>query len=238
MKITFSDIRDLATAIERNDDGKICDFFNRFEGDNVYFKFKNFLKCWELDVSPNLDFVIDKDNFKIMISFFLDSFPYDLGGKVNLKENDFECSIAVPREFTYDEKIPIYSIMSSLQAFGQGLDFKNFEEDDRKNIIDNLPPHIYNLIIKGILNDREKTVQFIHPRLSGFQLNFWTNEPFIFLKSLIHPYNTMYFRDVIFNLSKRIDSTILMNSTISDIEYFIQRFNEEMKESNSSPPSL
>jgi hypothetical protein len=75
-------------------------------------------------------------------------------------------------------------------------------------------------------------IGFNNPILSNFKFNFLTNEPYLFLKGLFTNFGEEYFRDVIFHLSKRIGGDLLMMSTPSEIEYYIQKYSEEMKNQN------
>jgi hypothetical protein len=103
---------------------------------------------------------------------------------------------------------------------------------ERKSIIDSLPAKVYNTILREILKNKSKIVGFDNSALSDFKFNFLTNDPYFFLKGLFGNFGEDYFRDVIFHLSKRVGGDILMSSTPSDIEYYIQKYSEEMKTQN------
>lgn len=53
------------------------------------------------------------------------------------------------------------------------------------------------------------------------------NAPFNLLKGLCHPYGEDYYRDIIYHLSSKIDGNILLNSTMRDIDYYVDKLNTE-----------
>jgi hypothetical protein len=110
------------------------------------------------------------------------------------------------------------------------IDF--LDEYQKRLIIDSLPAKVYSTVLNNIIKNKEKILIFNNPILDKFRFNFLTNEPYLFLKGLFGNFDELYFRDVIFHLSKRIDGNILMNSTPIEIEYYIEKYADEMKSQN------
>jgi hypothetical protein len=54
--------------------------------------------------------------------------------------------------------------------------------------------------------------------------------PYEMVKGLFFSYDMDYFRDIIYYLSKKIDGRILMESTMMDVEYYI----DKMKTDNNN----
>lgn len=234
--ITFQDLRTISVALEHGKEQVLCDYLNQFEGKNTLEKFKNILHHWDMDVSTNLNFGIGEKSLKIDLSYILSQFPEDLDSIIEIDKNDIHCIIDIPSEFDCNDSIPIYNILKYIDIMGVSLKLEDVSTEDRKTIINKLPANVYNLILEGIINDKSKIVKMDNPILSKIKLNFLTNEPYIFLRGLFTPYNSIYFRDILFHLSKRIDSSILLSSSIQDIEYYIEKYNEETKE--TQPQSI
>ena len=56
MRLTFLKLKEVSEIIDTNQNQKLCDFFNEFDGNNTYQKFKSILKIWEYHVSDTLTF--------------------------------------------------------------------------------------------------------------------------------------------------------------------------------------
>jgi hypothetical protein len=237
VKITFSDLKEISENLEKGNDQFLVDYLNRFEGYNIYDKFKNILKSWETDVSYQLSINLVDKNVKIQLEYIINNIP-TIENEYLISVDDCEYTIQIPKYFSYgDDIIPIYDIIKNVEIFGIFLNLENSPFEEKKKIIDNFPPLCYNSIISNI-NKCDKILTFDGEIFSKFRLNFLTNDPYHFLKSLFLPYGKNYFREVIFHLSKRVDSNILMNSTIQDIDFYIEKYNDEMKDSQNNNPSL
>jgi hypothetical protein len=207
---------------------------NSFEGCNIFEKFKNILINWEQDVSQSLNLNFNDKSTKIALSYLISEIASDIGSELKINEENLEIIIDIPKSFDIivQETIPIYSLIQYINISGISIDLTDLSTQSRKDIIDNLPAKVYNIILKEIISNKSKMIGFNNPILSNFKFNFLTNEPYLFLKGLFTNFGEEYFRDVIFHLSKRIGGDLLMMSTPSEIEYYIQKYSEEMKNQN------
>jgi len=234
VKITFSDLRNISDSLEKKDDRFLLNYLNSFEGDNVYEKFKNILICWESDISYTLDMSSSEKSTKLQLQFIIDAIPDEIGGYFQVSEGNFLAHMKIPDKFTRDEDIvPIYELIESLEISGVNIKPKDLENG--REVVDNLPANIYNKLFKAILNNRDNLVSFGGESFN-FSVNFLTNDPYMFLRGLFTPYGKDYFRDIIYHLSNKIDSHILMDSTIHDVEYYVEKLQEERK--SDEPPTL
>jgi hypothetical protein len=87
--------------------------------------------------------------------------------------------------------------------------------------------------IKTVINNKKCVVTFENTLLKQLKFNFLTNEPLIFLKGLFTNFNSDYFKDVIYLLSRKIDGNLLLNSTPMEIEYYIEKYTAEMQNQNT-----
>jgi len=233
-EITFKDLKNISQSILKNNDKVLIDYLNSFEGCNIFEKFKNILINWEQDVSQSLNLNFNDKSTKIALSYLISEIASDIGSQLKINEENLEIIIDIPKSFDIivQETIPIYSLIQYICISGISIDLTDLSTQSRKDIIDNLPAKVYNIILKEIISNKSKIIGFNNPILSNFKFNFLTNEPYLFLKGLFTNFGEEYFRDVIFHLSKRIGGDLLMMSTPSEIEYYIQKYSEEMKNQN------
>lgn len=232
--ILFKDLKKISQSEIKNDKEFILEYLNSFKGDNIFEKFKNILIVWNQDVSQTISLNFDEKPTKLSLSYLISEVNRDLGKEIKIKDENFEIVLDIPKSFCtiVQETLPIYSLIQYIKISGISINLLDLSVQDRMNIIDNLPAKLYNTILKELSTNKTKIVDFDNKSLSNFKFNFLTNEPFLFLKGLFTNFGEEYFKDVIFHLSKRIDGNILMNSTPMEIEYYIQKYSEEMKSQN------
>jgi hypothetical protein len=110
--------------------------------------------------------------------------------------------------------------------------------DSQKMIIDKLPAKVFSNILEVLAKDKTKVFKFENKALENIKLNFYTNDSFLFLKSLFGNYSKEYFQDVIFFISKRISADILMNSDVKDVNFYIKKYSDEIESQQKNLPSL
>ena len=239
MRLTFLKLKEVAEFIDTDQNQKLCDFFNEFEGDNIFQKFKTILKFWEYHVSDTLTFNIDNKQLNLQISYLLNELSNDLENTLSFRDNDFSCELQLADYFTYDkENLSIYNIIKNVEISNISLNLSNLNLYDKKMIIDKLPAKIFSKIIEILSKDKTKIFKFENKALENIKLNFYTNDPFIFLKNLFGNYTKEYFQDVIFFISKRINADILKNSDLKDVNFYIKKYSDEIEVKQKSLPSL
>jgi hypothetical protein len=83
------------------------------------------------------------------------------------------------------------------------------------------------MLINALLKNESKTVRFTNSSLKNIKVNFMSNAPYELLKGLCNPYGEDYYREIIYHLSSKIDGNILLNSTMRDIDYYVDKLNTE-----------
>jgi len=232
--ILFKNLKEISSATQKGNDKVLIDYLNTFKGDNIYEKFKNILSVWGIDVSYTLNINLGDKSTKIQLDYIVSEMPENLGKEVIIEVDNVKLVLDIPK--TFDtlsiDIIPIYSIIQDIYYNNIKLIINSVHE--KSLIIDNLPARIYTEVLHSIINNKENILTFSNPVLERFKFNFLTNEPFLFLKGLFNNFDELYFRDIIFHLSKRIDGNILLGSTPMEIEYYIEKLSEEMKNQNES----
>lgn len=231
-KITFSELKRISEALEKGYDDVLIDFLNEFRGKDTYEKFKNILKCWEHDVSYTLNFNIKDTPTKIQLSYINSQFQ-QLSDDITVKDDDLELIIGIPTEFELSDSIPVYNIVKYINISGIFIDLTNLSFRDKQSIIDKLPATVFGTIIKNIENIKDKTFRVDNPLLENFKINFLSSDTLKFLRMLFTTFDDYYFKDVIFCLGKRIGGELLLQSTPLEIEYYVDKI-EENKEPNDS----
>ena len=222
IKIKFKDLKE----ISENGDDYLIDYLNQFSGDNIYEKLLSVLTCWERDVSYEMGFNVKEKNVKVSLSYFIKEFENWDKEPLIIKTDNLEFELDVPPLFKKD--YDIFSISETIRKVKYGesvLDFVNV--GDKASLIEQLPASTYNILINAILKNKSKTIHFINSSLKNISINFMGNAPFNLLKGLCHPYGEDYYRDIIYHLSSKIDGNILLNSTMRDIDYYVDKLNTE-----------
>ncbi len=231
-RITFKDLRTYCDWVERKDYSAICDYFNSFDGDDVFEKFKNILSYWECHVSDTIPISNNDKTLNVQLAYFIGEFPCKLSIDSVVASGDIKLHLNIPKKFTCDSDIlPIYDLIHRIELFDTKMDLFILSNEDRINLINSLPSKVCNDMMNGVITNEQCVVTFANKSLSGMRINFLSNDPFFFLRGLFSCFSKDYFRDVIYNLSKKIDGDVLMDCDIKDIEYFSQKFNEESKNS-------
>jgi hypothetical protein len=232
-KITFSDIKTLSELMVKGYDNKFVDYINSFEGDNTFQKFKNILQCWNMDVSPTINFNFNDRPTKIQVTYIISQL-FDISDDIVIEEDDLKIIIGLPNLFQKDDYIPIYNIIKYISISGISINLVNLSIPEKYEIINNLPPLIYNKIYNRIIAERSKIFSTDSEALKDFKLNFLSNDIYSFLRGLFSNFDEYYFKDVIFLLSKRIDGNLLLQSTPLEVEYYIEKYSKEMDNQNEN----
>lgn len=232
-KITFSDIKELSELITKGYENQFIDYINSFEGDNTFQKFENILKCWNMDVSPTVNFTFDEKPVKIQLSYIISQL-FDISDDIIIEDEDLKIVIGLPNLFQKDDYISVYNIIKYVSISGISINLINLSIEEKNQVIDNLPPLIYNKIYNKIIGEKSKIFSTDNIVLKNFKLNFLSSDVYFFLRGLFSNFNEYYFKDVLFLLSKRIDGEILLKSTPLEIEYYIEKYSKEMDNQNEN----
>lgn len=239
MRLTFLKLKEVSEIIDTNQNQKLCEFFNEFDGNNIYQKFKTILKFWEYHVSDTLTFNSEGKQLNLQISYLLNELSDEIEQNVYFKNDNLSCELQLANIFTYDEtNMPIYGLIKNIEIFNTSLNLSDLNFYDKKMIIDKLPAKVFSNILEVLAKDKTKVFKFENKALENIKLNFYTNDSFLFLKSLFGNYSKEYFQDVIFFVSKRISADILMNSDLKDVNFYIKKYSDEMESQQKSLPSL
>jgi hypothetical protein len=224
MKITVDHIK---KCLEEDEDFFI-DYLNTFKGDNVYQKFLTILKSWEKNVSFLINFNIEDKNLKIPLDYLIKELDNFVEQPTWFQYLNMRLLIDIPSNFVKDlDVFSVSNFIKKIQYKDVIIDFSKINEKHKNDILTQLPADLYNKIILFLINIKDKKIILSNPSLNNMEINFLTSLPYQMVKGLFFSYDMDYFRDIIYHLSKKIDGNILMNSTIMDIDYYIDKLKND-----------
>lgn len=237
MKITFKLLKDFLDKFENDDHDFFIKYINKFKGNNVLEKMIEILKHWERDVSYDMGLLLDNKEFKVTISYLISEMEKMVCDDISVEIENIKILLNIPTNFINNIKQnEIQYFIKNINYLNININFDQISEIERNEILDILPAGYYNIIHQKIIDNEDNLLKLSNPKLEKFKIDFYGNDPIIFLKSLFQPYSKDYYRDVIYHLSKKIDGDILMESTIMDIDYYIEKASQD--QNNEELPSL
>lgn len=227
MRITINDIK---KCLEEDEDF-FMDYLNKFKGDNIHEKFVNILKNWEKYVSYTINFNIKEKNIKISLDYLIKELNEFYTQPTWFEHSNIKVLVDIPSKFV--KELNILSVSNFIKKIEYGnfvIDFTELSDEVKDEMLEKLPADFYNKMIQFLINAEDKKVILQNAALENMEINFLTSLPYEMVKGLFYSYDMDYFRDIIYYLSKKIDGKILMDSTIMDIEYYIDKMKSDVPE--------
>ncbi len=231
MRITINDIK---KCLEE-DEKFFIDYLNNFEGNNIHEKFFNILKSWEKNVSFSINLKVENKNLKISLDYFLKELNEFINQPTWFEYSNIKVLVDIPSKFVKD--LNILSVSNFIRKIEYGnftIDFAELPDNIKEETLEKLPADFYNKMLHFLMNGNDKKIILQNAALGNMEINFLTSLPYEMIKSLFFSYDMDYVRDIIYHLSKKIDGRILMDSTIMDIEYYIDKMKSDAPTENTS----
>lgn len=231
MRITINDMR---RCLEEDEDFFI-DYLNKFKGDNIHEKLINVLKNWEKYVSYTINFRVNDKNLKISLDYLIKELKEFVNQPTWFEYSNIKVLVDIPSKFVKD--LNILSVSNFIRKIEYGnfiINFNELSDKDKDEMLEKLPADFYNKMIQYLVNIGDKKITLQNTTLENMEINFLTSLPYEMVKGLFYSYDMDYFRDIIYHLSKKIDGKILMDSTIMDVEYYIDKMKNDAPTENMS----
>jgi hypothetical protein len=229
MRITIKDIK---KCLEEDEDFFV-DYLNKFKGNNTHEKFINILKNWEKYVSYTINFNIKEKNIKISLDYLIKELNEFVTEPTWFEHSNIKVLVDIPSKFI--KELNILSVSNFIKKIEYGnfiINFAELSDEVKDEMLEKLPADFYNKMIQFLVNANDKKIILQNAALENMEINFLTSLPYEMIKGLFYSYDMDYFRDIIYYLSKKIDGEILMDSTIMDIEYYIDKMKGEAPTEN------
>jgi hypothetical protein len=230
MRITIKDIK---KCLEE-DENFFIDYLNKFKGNNTHEKFMDILKNWEKYVSYTINFNIKEKNIKISLDYLIKELNEFVTEPTWFEHSNIKVLVDIPSKFV--KKLNILSVSNFIKKIEYGnfiIDFVELSDEVKDEMLEKLPADFYNKMIQFLVNANDKKIILQNAALENMEINFLTSLPYEMVKGLFYSYDMDYFRDIIYYLSKKIDGGILMDSTIMDVEYYIDKMKSDAPTENT-----
>jgi len=241
VKIYFSQIFEISRLIDNNDDVGFITYIEDHFGISslcVIDKFFVLLKARELYIDETLSLVVENNNLKLPLKSLSDKL-YDIGNYEQvIVDNNIKIKIDVPHNFLFSGNLSLYdNIIKQIQIDSTIINFNELKRGDQHHVLTSLPSSVFkhlkafvnNINVEVILYEGKSSINI--KRLS---VNFLTMDPFLLIKSLYSDYSLHSCREILFYLSKRISSSTLLNSPMTDIKFYLEESSKENNKSGNS----
>lgn len=242
--ITFRDIFNLSRLYYDNNLDGVAEYLDKafnIKGLSIVDKLFVIIKAREYYINDTINLNIGDRSVNVKVSLFLESIN-DIkckNTKIDLGNNQ-QIELDIPYRFITDNSIlTIYdNIIKTITIGDNTIDLTKQNPQLTQQLLELLPPlaisHLTNFI-----KDKSHIVEILHNKKDDpISINFITSQPFSFAKILLGDYDLNSCRDILFFLSKRMNSETVLNSPIIDISFYITQYQTELKENPSSNTGL
>jgi hypothetical protein len=238
--ITFRDIFTLARlSYDKNNEGYIAtlDEMFKFKHLNVVDKFFVLLKAKQYFINENISLNTGEKTVNVSLANFTKNL-YDITNKYKvIKYGNYTIELDIPCKFVTQTKIgDIYdNIIKSVSIGSQKIELRDCDSRSIQELLEILPSALITHL-KQFISDTSHNVVLFSSGDTGnnIGINFITAQPYEFISLLFSENDLNSCRELLFSLSDRMGSDALMNSTLTDISFYLTLYNDEIKRKNSS----
>ena len=245
-EITFKDIFKLARAYDIDDDVQavsyLCKLYN-IEHLNCIDKFFIICKVCEFHITHTLHMSGDGGaSVDLDLKTLLNNL-YDVASQFKKCNVDgIEINMDIPKcFFTQDNKDLFTAVIDSIIVEDVEICFHELTDEDKSSVMASLPAAVFNTI-KKYLSELDLTVTvfdgYEKRGISKIDINFLGFDPLYLIRSLYSEFPLITCREVIYYLSRKINSETLLNSTPVDIKFYLEEHGRENKENSNNGGSL
>ncbi len=152
--------------------------------------------------------------------------------------NNQQVEIDLPyRILTKTNASNIYeNIIRSISIGDNTIELYNASIESIQSILEVLPPTLIKHLKQFVVNQSNEVEIFSNKTSNkdNLTVNLVTSQPFELIKLLLNDYDLMSFREILFSLSKRMNSETILNSPINDVMFYLEQYREEIKQNNNS----
>lgn len=236
--ITFKDIFDLARLLYDNNTKGVLSHLDRvfnIEDLNIIDKFFVIIKARQYYISDSLSLNIGDRSIAVNIANFVNNIQNtEFTSKIIQLDELKQIELGLPNKFLLDNNISnIYdNIIKRVTIGSHSFDLKNTE--DIQSLLEVLPPNTIKHLENFIVDKNHEVEIFNSKHDKPIAINFITSQPYDFIITLLSDYDLISCREILFFLSKRMNSETVLKSPISDLIFYIDEYQNEIKQNNGS----
>ena len=238
--LTFEHILTLSRLFYDNNSVGAIDYLIDLQGIrelNVIDKFFVLLKAKELFVNEDLSLSSQKGNINIKMQGILNMLLDLPNFNRRITTDGVTIELDLPTNFIINPSDLFTSIIQALTIEDVTLSFNTLTKEQQNEVLRELPSSLFNNIKDFTYNTNAAITIFKGKQsleVNDITLNFFTTDPFMFIKSLYNEYQLHACREILFYLSKRLPTEFLLKSTPADIQFYMAEYTNEIKSNKSS----
>lgn len=239
--ITFKDIFELSRLVYDKNQQGIVNYINRIfniENLNIIDKFFVIIKARQFYINETVSLNLSDKPVSLNVSNFANCL-YDIETKhtvIDLVDKQIE--IDLPFEFITNSNFNeiCEKIIKKVTIGVHNITLTGCKSDNIQSLLELFPPSAMTQIKKFIICPSHN-IEIFSSKVNqndSISLNFLTSQPYDMILSLLGEYDLISCREILFALSKRINSETILNSPVCDITSYMSQYQDEIKRDNDS----
>lgn len=129
----------------------------------------------------------------------------------------------------------IQSIIKTIEVGEMSVNFSQLDKLSQDKILSTLPSSVFAEIKRYLISNTMAVTLFEGSSSlpEPIKINLFTCDVFNFIKYVLSEYTIDNCREIIYHISKKIDTTMLINSTMLDIKFYLKEYTAENKPDNT-----
>lgn len=241
--ITFKDIFTLARLqYDKNTLGFVVTLDNilKFSHLNVVDKFFVLLKLKQFFINDTITLTVNEKTVNVLLSNLITNLCEITNKHQVIQHGQYTIELDLPQHFLTQQSFSdIYeSVVHSIAVGNQKFNLNSCGIEDKRSLLELLPPIFMPHIKKFVMDELHNVTLFSANNnpldTNNLTVNFITSQPYEFIYMLFSDYDLHSCREILFSLSKRMNSETILQSTVSDVTAYMTLYNDEIKQQNSS----
>ncbi len=222
----FNNVIDIARLSYENDEEGVITYLNNHFNTHslcIIDKFFVLLKARQLWVNETVRIKEGGKYIELHMSNLLKCFEnIKLPDKV-ISDGLLTIHFRLPKTLISDSNADTYiETIKSISIQNTCIEFDNLTREEQQDIVSKLPSSTLKLV-REYYNSVEwsYTLFQITKKNLKITIDFLSDEPFNLINTLYTVYDIHYCREILLYLSKKVSPTVIYQSTMPDIEYYI-----------------
>lgn len=238
--ITFKHVIDIARLQYSDDSVGLIDYIEKqfnIMSLNCVDKLYVILKVRELFFDEEITLASKTGSVSIPIYRLISSLEAIDDFTHTIVVGDIKICLDVPHSLINNNTVftDIQSIIKTIEIGEMSMNFSQLDKPSQDKILTTLPSSVFTEI-KRYLTSNTKTVTLFEGSSSfpdAIKINLFSSDVFSFIKYVLSEYTIDNCREIIYHISKKVDSTMLLNSTMQDIKFYLKEYTAENKSDNT-----